>query len=252
MEERQRSVQQPSDDEISLVDLASTFLKRRRIFYVTFLVTLAAGILYTILIPEKYDYVSLFKLAEKEAGSFIEKPAVVIATLENRWLPEIEATYLAEHDQPIPFDVIFLNPENTGLIRIVSEAVPASADDVKRIHSQLIEKLEKTQSVAVSTLRSNLERQIESLTSTIDRLEGSRDVGAAIADAVNKRLSLEVLLHSVQPAELLVLNRQMAERKGPARSLVVVLAAMLGLMGGIFLSFFAEFVSLVRANLNEM
>ena len=89
MEERQRSAQQAHDDEISLVDLASTFLKRRRIFYVVFLVSLAAGILYAILIPEKYDYVTLFKLAEKDAGSFIEKPVTVIATLENRWLPEI-------------------------------------------------------------------------------------------------------------------------------------------------------------------
>ena len=252
MEERQRSVQHFPDDEISLVDLASTFLKRRRIFYGVFLVTLAAGILYAVLMPEKYDYVSLVQLAEKDAGNFVEKPATVIATLENHWLPEIQAKYRAEQDQSIAFDVIFSNPENTGLVRIVSEASPASADDVKQIHGQLIEKLEQTQSVAVATLKSNLERQIESLTSTIERLEGSQDVGAAIADAVNKRLSLEMLLHSIQPAELLVLNRQMAERKGPARSLIVVLAAMLGLMGGIFLSFFAEFVSLVRTNLNEM
>ncbi len=252
MEERQRSAQHTPDDEISLVELASTFLKRRRIFYVAFLVTLVAGIVYALLTPEKYDYVSLFKLAEKDAGSFIEKPATVIATLENRWLPEIEATHVAEHDQPLPFDVVFSNPENTGLVRIVSEAMPANSESVKQIHSQLIEKLEQSQSVAVSTLKSNLERQIESLSSTIDKLEGSRDVGAAIADAVNKRLSLEVLLHSIQPAALLVLNRQLAERKGPARSLIVVLAAMLGLMGGIFLSFFAEFVSLVRTNLNEM
>ncbi|SNC66922.1 Chain length determinant protein [Marinobacter sp. es.048] len=252
MEERQRSVKHAHDDEISLVDLASTFLKRRRIFYVVFLVTLAAGVLYATLMPEKYDYVSLLKLAEKETGSFIEKPASVIATLENRWFPEIEAAYLAEHDQPLPFEVSFSNPENTGLIRIVSEAKPAGSEGVKQIHAALIENLEQTQSIAVSTLKSNLERQIESLTSTIDRLEGSQDVGAAIADAVNKRLSLEVLLLSIQPAELLVLNRQMAERKGPARSLIVVLAAMLGLMGGIFISFLAEFVSLVRANLNEI
>lgn len=252
MEERQRSVQNSPDDEISLVDLASTFLKRRRIFYVVFLVTLVAGIVYALLTPEKYDYVSLVKLAEKDAGSFIEKPATVIATLENRWLPEIEATHVAEHDQPLPFDVVFSNPGNTGLVRIVSEAAPVNSERVEKIHNQLIEKLEQTQSVAVSTLKSNLERQIESLTSTIDRLEGAQDVGAAIADAVNKRLSLEVLLHSIQPAELLVLNRQLAERKGPARSLIVALAAMLGLMGGIFLSFFAEFASLVRANLNEM
>jgi hypothetical protein len=252
MEERRRSAQQIPDDEISLVDLASTFLKRRRIFYFVFLITLAAGVLYAILIPEKYDYVSLLKLAEKESGSFVEKPATVIATLENRWLPEVESTYLAENDEPLPFDVVFSNPENTGLVRIVSEAAPANSDDVKRIHSQLIEKLEQAQFVAVSTLKSNVEKQIESLASTIDRLEGSQDVGAAIADAVNRRLSLEVLLLSIHPAELLVLNRQMAERKGPTRSLIVILAAMLGLMGGIFFSFFAEFVSLVRANLNEM
>ena len=252
MEERQRSAQQIPDDETSLVDLASTFLKHRRIFYIVFLITLAAGVLYAILIPEKYDYVSLFKLAEKEAGSFVEKPATVIATLENRWLPEIEAAYLAKHDQPLPFDVIFSNPENTGLVRIVSEAVPVNSEDVKQIHGKLIKKLEQTQAVAVSTLKSNLERQIESLTSTIERLEGSQDVGAAIADAVNRRLSLEVLLYSIRPAELLVLNRQNSERKGPSRSLIVVLAAMMGLIGGIFLSLFAEFVSLVRTNLNEM
>lgn len=252
MEERRRSAQQIPDDEISLVDLTSIFLKRRRIFYIVFLVVLMTGILYAMLTPEKYDHVSLFKLAEKGAGGYVEEPATVIATLENLWLPEIEATYVAEHDQPMPFDVIFSNPENTGLVRIVSEATPAESDHVGQIHTPLIEKLEQTQSIAVSILKSNLERQIKSLTSTIDRLEGGRDAGAAIADAVNKRLSLEMRLHSIQSAELLVLNRQMAERKGPGRSLIVVLAAMLGLICGIFLSFFAEFVSLVRTNLNEM
>lgn len=252
MEDKQRSVQSSYDDEISLVDLASTFLKRRRIFYLVFLVFLGAGVLYAMLLPEKYDYVSLFRLAEKEPGNFIEKPAAVMATLENRWLPDIEALYQAEQDQSIPFEVRFSNPENTGLIRIVSEGTPAQEEEIKRVHSQLIEKLEQTQSVAVSRLQERLERQIESLSSTIDKLEDSWDAGVALAETVEKRLSLEAVLSSIQPAEQLALNRQSMERKGPARSLIVVLAAMLGLMGGIFLSFFAEFVSRVRANLNEI
>lgn len=252
MEERRSSIQHTSDDEISLVDLASTFMRRRRIFYVVFLITLAAGVLYAILMPEKYDYVSLVKLAEKGAGDFVEKPATVIATLENHWLPEIAAAYLAEQNQPLPFGLNISNPENTGLVRLVSEASPASSESIKQVHSQLIEHIKQAQAVAVSTLKKNLESQIESLTSTIDRLEGSRDVGAAIAEAVNKRLSLEMTLQHIQPAELLVLSRQTTEPKGPARSLIVVLAGLLGLMGGIFLSFFAEFVSLVRANLSEM
>lgn len=252
MEERRSSIQHTSDDEISLVDLASTFIKRRRIFYVVFLISLTAGVLYAILMPDKYDHVSLIKLAEKGAGNFIEEPATVIATLESHWLPEIEAAYLAEHNQPLPFDVNVSNPENTGLVRLVSEASLASSESIKQVHSQLIEHLSQSQAVAVSTLKKNLESQIESLISTIDRLEGSRDVGAAIAEAVNKRLSLEMTLQHIQPAELLVLSRQTTEPKGPARSLIVVLAGLLGLIGGIFLSFFAEFVSLVRANLSEI
>ncbi len=252
MEERQRSVQQPPDDEISLVDLASTFIKRRRIFYVVFLISLTAGVLYAILMPYKYDHVSLIKLAEKGAGNFIEEPATVIATLESHWLPEIEAAYLAEHNQPLPFDVNLSNPENTGLVRLVSEASPASSESIKQVHSQLIEHIKQAQAVAVSTFKKNLKSQIESLTSTIDRLEGAGDAGAAIAEAVNRRVSLEMTLNSIRPAERLVLSRQASEPKGPARSLIVVLAGLLGLMGGIFLSFFAEFVSLVRANLSEM
>ena len=56
----------------------------------------------------------------------------------------------------------------------------------------------------------------------------------------------------MQPMEVLAVSRESAERKGPARSLIVVLAGLLGLMGGIFLAFFAEFASLVKAQMSEM
>jgi hypothetical protein len=122
------------DDEISLVDLASTFLKRRRIFYIVFLVITLAGVAYAVLVPEKYSYVSLVKLAEDGAGEYIDKPVAVIASLENRWVPEFEAMYIAKHDQSLPFDVTFENPENTGLVRIASDATPDEQKVVKQFH----------------------------------------------------------------------------------------------------------------------
>ena len=252
MEERPREPQSHYDDEISLVDLAATFLKRRRVFYAVLFSVLLAGIIYAVLMPEKYDYVSLIKLAEKEPGSYIEKPATVIATLENRWLPEYQSTYHADHDEQIPFEIFFENPENTGLIRMVSEASPSQSEGVKQSHALLIDKLSEAQSAAVSNLRENLERQIESLSSTIKMLEGATDAGAAIAAAFEKRLSLEATLNSMQPMEVLTVSRESAERKGPARSLIVLLAGLLGLMGGVFLAFLTEFASLVKAQLTEM
>ena len=82
-------------------------------------------------------------------------------------------------------------------------------------------------------------------------LEGATDAGAAIAAAFEKRLSLEATLNSMQPMEVLTVSRESAERKGPVRSLIVLLAGLLGLMGGVFLAFFTEFASLVKAQLTE-
>ena len=59
------------DDEISLVDLATTFLRRRRVFYVVFIVVSLVGVAYALSAPEKYEYVTLMKLAEKANGEYV-------------------------------------------------------------------------------------------------------------------------------------------------------------------------------------
>jgi uncharacterized protein involved in exopolysaccharide biosynthesis len=251
MEERRRQTQAQYDNEISLVDLASTFLRRRRVFYVVFVAALLAGIIYALFMPERYEYSSLVRLAEKEPGSYIEQPAAIIATLENRWLPEYQHAFRVEHDRPMPVSVRFVNPESTALIQITSEASPLQSESVEQAHAWLIEKLAQAQSSAVSNLKASLQSQIKSLSSTIKRLEGATDAGAAIAATLEKRLSLESTLNAIQPMEVLAKSRQSTDRKGTSRRLVVILAGLLGLMGGVFLAFFAEFASQVRAQMSE-
>lgn len=251
MTEMHRQPQPESDDEISLVDLISTFLKHRRVFYIVFISVLSLGLLYAFFMPQKYDYVSLVKLAEKDAGTPIEKPIAVIATLENRWLPEYQFAYYAEHNEVMPFEVRFENPESTALIRVSSEATVGQSDAVENAHVQLIEELEQAQSAAVSSLKQNLKGRIESLSGMVEVLEGYEDAGVAIAAAVEKRLSLDATLDSIRPMEVLASTRKKSEPNGPARSLIIALAGMLGLMGGVFLSFFVEFASLVKARVTD-
>jgi uncharacterized protein involved in exopolysaccharide biosynthesis len=45
---------------------AATFIRRRRVFYVVFLLCTLGGLAYALLTPEKFDYVSLVQLAEKD------------------------------------------------------------------------------------------------------------------------------------------------------------------------------------------
>lgn len=246
MEDRRQGQRRRYDDEISLVDLATTFLKRRRVFYAVFLLVTLAGVAYAVLAPEKYEYITLVKLAEKSGGEYIEDPSTVIAELESLWVPDLKAAYHAEHDRNLPFEITAINPEDTGLVRLVSEAPSSAGDLVEENHRQLIERLTSDQAQALERLRGSLEKRIESLDATIKMLEDGQDSGEAIASAVEEQLSLEADLDALSPSEAMVVSRRSGQSAGPARSLIVVLAGMLGLMGGVFLAFFAEFICLVR------
>lgn len=238
------------DDEISLVDLASTFLRRRRVFYAVFLLAMLVGLAYVILTPTKFEYVSLVKVAEKssekDSDRYLEEPTSLIAEFDNHWLQELEATYRAEHEKRLPFGVSFSNPDGTGLIRILTEASQSEANTVEKIHGELTSRLEKSQEIAVSNYRKKLEMRIESLDATVEMLRGTSDSGASMASAIEQLASLENELSSIESAELLVVSRQSADPVGPAKSLIVTLAGVLGLLAGIFLAFFAEFAALVR------
>jgi uncharacterized protein involved in exopolysaccharide biosynthesis len=83
-------------------------------------------------------------------------------------------------------------------------------------------------------------------------LEEGKNTGDAIASAVEKQLSLESDLESLSSFEALVISRQSGENAGPSRGLIVVLSIVLGLMAGVFIAFFAEFIGLVRGNMAEM
>ncbi|MGF2684924.1 Wzz/FepE/Etk N-terminal domain-containing protein [Marinobacter sp. DUT-3] len=239
------------DDEISLVDLAATFIRRRRIFYVAFLVTTLGGLVYALLAQETYQYTSLLQVAEKGPSKYVEEPSTTIATLENRWLPEQETIFRAETDKKLPFKVTFSNPENTGLIRFVSEASVDNKSDVEQTHQNLIDSVKERQGTLIEREKRSLQGRIDSVERALETLQGGEDTGAAIAEAFERKVGLESDLEALKAAEVLVVSRQSADKAGPARALIVVLAAIFGGMMGVFLAFFAQFATLVKSQLTE-
>lgn len=235
------------DDEISLIDLAATFVKRRRIFYVVFLACILAGIAYAFVTEETFQYTSLIQVAEKGADEFLEPPATTIATLESRWLPEQEVAYLSENEENLPFTTSFENPENTGLIRLISESPLKHAEDVKTVHRYLVEQVQQRHNALLEREKKSLESRMRSIEQSIDVLKSGQDSGQVLAEAFDRKTKLESDLEALKAAETLVLARQGAEKIGPARILIVTLATILGLIGGVFSAFFAEFLALVRS-----
>jgi acyl-CoA synthetase (AMP-forming)/AMP-acid ligase II len=196
MEERRNqpiSTYQPDySDEISLVDLAATFIRRRRVFYAVFLLCTLGGLAYALLTPEKFDYVSLVQLAEKDSVTLIQTPETVIATLEARWLPEHQGLHYAENESKLLFDVSFQNTKDTALIRFTTGATVKQKQQVEEVHAALIEKLSQRQENLVKSEQASINRQIESLSAVIASMMAQTSVdGAALSTAIEKKSELE-------------------------------------------------------------
>lgn len=232
-------------DEISLVELVATFIRRRRVFYLVFVVVALAGLAYALLTEDEFEYVSLIQIAQKDREAFFQSPETTIATLESRWLPEVQTAYHEKHDKKLPFKVSFSNPESTGLIRFTTNAPKATIKDINAAHGALISGVKVHQSALVKGERLSLERQIESLEGAIESLKGN-DSGDAVARAIERRSELEGKLEGLQGTEVLVTSRQSADKVAPKRSLIIVLAISFGAMLGVFSAFMSEFVVSVK------
>lgn len=239
------------NEDISLVDLAVTFIRGRRIFFAVFFVVTSLGVAYALLATETYNYNSLMQLAEEGSGTYIEEPATVLATLKNRWLPEQEARYLAETSRTIPFNVSFYSPEETGLIGLVSEAPADKKEQVARIHQNLIDGIKERQDALLQQEKEKLESRLVSIDRSIEALQDRSGAGEAIAEAIDRKMDVESDLKALGASEVLVVSRQSAVRTGPARTLIVLLSAVSGAILGVFLVFFVQFAKAVRSRMLE-
>lgn len=234
------------DDEISLVDLATTFVRRRNIFYAVFGGVVLLALIYAfLLMPAVREYSTLVQLAE-EGNKTLESPASVIATLQSRWYPELLETHLVKEGEKLPFTIAGSNPEHTNLIKLTTEADPARSEMVQSVHQQLVTQVLLRQDQSVERRKQELEQRLDSINSYLDELSGVEAAGEAAAAAVQNRIDLVARLKSLQPAETLVVARQSLEPKGTSKALVLALAIVLGGLLGIFAAFMAEFISHVR------
>ncbi|MCR9190150.1 MAG: hypothetical protein NXH96_15355 [Alteromonadaceae bacterium] len=242
-------------DEISLVDLATIFVRRRYVFYGVFTAVAITAMLYVLfLMGEAKEYTTLVQLGEKvEKGERkpFERPATVIATIEARLLPEQKAVYAELNNARMPFDLKAANPGNTSLIKLVSVASPVNAGLVKEAHQKLVDQIVERQNRALGREKQSLSQRLEYINDYLDQMSGEIAAGEAAAEAVQQRVQIMTELESLQGAEILVVGRESIENKGTSKLLVMVLALFLGLMLAFIATFAAEFIAKVRDALQQ-
>jgi uncharacterized protein involved in exopolysaccharide biosynthesis len=246
------------DDEISLVDLATTFIRRRRVFYAVFGGVVILALVYAlVLVGEVREYSTLVQLGE-DNNKPVESPAAVIASIESHWYPALVGEYRASREQNLPFKISVANPENTHLVKLTSEASPELKEEVKKQHQKLVERINERQTELLNRQKQELEQRVTSLKDYLEELSGMDATGEAQAQLIQQRAnmlseieSITTRIDKLKPAETLVIARESLENKGTSKKLILALAIVLGVMLGIFSAFMAEFVSHVRKAMSE-
>lgn len=235
--------------EISLIDLATIFVRRIWVFIATFVLVLAVGVAYALWAPEEFEYVSLYQIAETAPGEQVEPPAKAIAIISSSALPELEAEYKAANGDKLPFSISLANPDDTGLVRIASRAQRDHAGDVKEVHEGILREMGSRHALLLQNAKRNLELRIEAIKNSLDSLAGSEDAGRAIAEAIQKQVELEGELAQLTASETLVVTRESVDRVAPNRKLIVLLAFVLGFIIAILAVYFAEFACVVKRSM---
>lgn len=245
------------DDEISLVDLAKILIKRWKAVVITFTVIVLGALAYALMQERGYQYVSIYHVAEQapagnNSQAALESPDAVIAKIQNLYLGPVTRELLESSGRErLPFEITLSNPEDTLLVRIISEASEANQELVTRMHEQLLAKIAEDQSQLLARNRERLEQQLESAQQTLAAAEEGGADGELLGVLMSRVVELENKLTQLSEGQAAQEAVQSLEPTGTSRMLILALGIVLGGVLALMAAFFSHFASLVRASIKE-
>jgi capsular polysaccharide biosynthesis protein len=263
---------QPYDDEVSLLELWQILVKRKALILACFILCLAGGAAFAFLTAPVYDASVKLRIGQVQGNGGL---------LENA--EELSSRILAQYGEDVATGVKRERPfiatasvqkGVTTTVQLTAEGdTPEDAarllDDVakgvQKAHTTMFEDNLKPIAERLNSLdeqRTALQQQYADLTQLAEKLKDRDSVQASLVmiergpittainqqDAERLRLSQQITPPQTRPTELIGEITAPAEPSRPKKALVLALAAVLGVMGGVMLAFVAEFIAKAKAN----
>lgn len=263
---------QSYDDEVSLLELWQILVKRKALILACFILCLAGGAAFAFLTAPVYDASVKLRIGQVQGNGGL---------LENA--EELSSRILAQYGEDVATGVKRERPfiatasvqkGVTTTVQLTAEGdTPEDAarllDDVakgvQKAHTTMFEDNLKPIAERLNSLdeqRTALQQQYADLTQLAEKLKDRDSVQASLVmiergpittainqqDAERLRLSQQITPPQTRPTELIGEITAPAEPSRPKKALVLALAAVLGVMGGVMLAFVAEFIAKAKAN----
>ncbi len=264
-----QNTQQPAppyaDDEISLIELWQILAKRKGLILACFILCLAGGAAFAFLTSPVY-----------EASATVRIGQIALSTESDAQLleppPEFAARITSQHGANRTSASTPKGTTSTVLLVAQGSSAPDASESlrtviesIKKDHDALYEQgLKPTREhlERLDTQAHQLQRQLADITQLIEEIKTEQPVQASLLmqersqltnvinhkDTERLRLSQQVAPPQTRPTELIGEITAPTKPSKPKKALVLALAAVLGMMGGVMLAFVAEFIAKAKAN----
>lgn len=272
MQNTHPSPQPYDDDEISLLELWQILVKRKALILACFILCLAGGAAFALLKAPVYEASVKLRIGQVQGNGGL---------LENA--EELSSRILAQYGENVATGVKRERPFITtaSVQKGVTTTIQLTAEgdtpeDAARLLDDVVKGVQKTHTTmfednlkpiaerleSLDEQRAALQQQYADLTQLAEKLKDRDSVQASLVmiergpittainqqDAERLRLSQQLTPPQTRPSELIGEITAPAKPSKPKKALVLALAAVLGMMGGVMLAFVAEFVAKAKAN----
>ncbi len=272
MQNAQAPAHNDDDDEISLLELWQILVKRKGLIVACLLVCMAAGAAFAFLKAPVYEADVKLRIGQVPGSGGL---------LENA--EEVSSRILAQYGENIadgikrerPFiSTAAVQKSLTTTLQLTAEG--DTPEDAARLLKDVVSGISKTHTAmyednlkpiaerlkSLDEQRKALQQQYGDISALVDQLKERDSVQASLVmiergpittainqlDAERLHLSQQMTPPQTRPTELIGEITAPTKPSKPKKALVLALAAVLGLMGGVMLAFVAEFVAKAKMN----
>lgn len=233
-----------SDNEVSLVDLATILIKHKMTVIIIFIVTCAIGITMALLTPRIYTFSTTIEIGSQVINGSIqpfESPQALVAKLQYSYIPQI----LTEYKQSSPdntqrYQIKASVPKGSNITLLESRGTSDQENTIKTLLQKVSQKAVQDHKRLFISVDTELKIRLEQATNSLNSADNKSDTTPNLVELLtlqlaNLRNTREILppIRSLDPT-------------GGSRKVIVVVSVIAGLFLGIFVAFFAEFWAKIK------
>lgn len=254
------------EDEVSLIDIAITLVKRRNIFFLAFLFVFGITIFLTIntYLNRSQTLVSVYKVAQE--GTPAEPPASIIEVIDS-FYKEVVLTELNDLSFS-GIDVKATNPAGTNIILLNTETSETQFEKVKIFHTKILDKVKESQDKILAKDLKNLEDQLVDSKKELEMIRKEKEdmrlvrhekAPEAMVGFTNQIMTIEARIKDLEKkkfffkeGEIVQVGEKKLSKLGSGAGKVLLVGLIISLVLGVVAVFIFEFIESVKQKFSEI